>query len=133
MKNTLKIIGIIVLFAVIGFSTTACASIGGGGEAITITITDIPAETFQGWEAYIALAADKAVAYAMPLPVDANTSSLTFTMLKQSNDRPFNDPKNYKVVFWFKKAGEKDADFVIVSRRINAGDNRISLNMFTRL
>ena len=132
MKNALKFFGIIFLFAVIGFTITSCASFGNRAEDITITITDIPAE-FQGWEAYIALAADKAVAYAMPLAVNANTTSLTFTMLKQTNDKPFNEPKNYKVVFWFKKAGENDADFTIVSRRINEGENTISLNMFTRL
>ena len=132
MKNTFKILGIIALFAIIGFSMTACASLG-GGEPITITITDIPGETFEGWDAYIAFAADKAVAYAMPLSVNANTDSLTFSMLRQTNDKPFSNANDYKVVFWFKKDGEKDADFVIVSRRINAGENVVSLNMFTRL
>ena len=45
MKNTLKVLGIIALLAVIGFSMAACSDdSGGGGNGGTITLTDIPAE-----------------------------------------------------------------------------------------
>ena len=48
MKNTLKLIGIIALIAIIGFSFAACRGDDGGGggggtgSGGTITITDIP-------------------------------------------------------------------------------------------
>jgi hypothetical protein len=58
MKNTLKIIGIVALVAVAGFSMAACGGGGGGSigdSAKSITITDITGKT---GEALIGILAD---------------------------------------------------------------------------
>ena len=131
MKNALKFFGITVLIAVIGFSMVAC---GDDAEDITIIITDIPATLQGGWEAYIALTRDaKEIAWAMPLMVNANVTSLSFSMLNESDDKPFNETGTYSVVLWFEKTGEDDVDYIRMNQNIIGGGNTISLNLFTKL
>jgi hypothetical protein len=131
MRNTIKLFGIIALAAIIGFSMTACKTgPESKSEPISIIITGINSSTLNGWEAYLALGDD---AFAMPLSITASTTSLTFTMLNMSNNKSFIKLGDYMVVLWFKKGGEADKNYVIVSKRINEGSNTISFSDFTSL
>jgi hypothetical protein len=98
-------------------------------EDITITVTGDFSE-YNGWEANMAVGDD---AFAMPLRVGASTASLTFTILRMDNNKPFNTPGAYMVVFWFKKAGEADADYVLMSKTIKEGSNSIEFSTFSPL
>jgi hypothetical protein len=80
MKNTIKVLGIIALVAVIGFSMAACGNDDGGGGGGgtggggTFTLTDIPAK-YNGKYAWLAggalRGADKVEPYSVY--VDKNT------------------------------------------------------------
>ena len=130
-KNTIKHLWIIAMVATVGFSMQSCNK---DDDDITITVKGDFSE-YSGWEANIALANDKnkAVAFAMPLNVRGTTSLLQFTMLKMDNNKPFNKSGAYTVIFWFEKNGEEDEDYVLLSKKINGGDNSIDFSAFTSL
>ena len=131
MKNKFKFLGIIALFAVIAFSFTACEE--PKDEAITITVTEIPGSTYNGWKAVIGLYDSKTeatVAIALPLNVTSTTSSLEFTMLTPKA-QTFNKAGTYIAVFWFEKAGEDDVDFYKFAQSIKSGANTIAFSTFT--
>lgn len=131
MKNYLKLIGIIALAAVIGFSAISCKD--AEPENISITITDIPGSTYAGWKAVVGLATDSvSVAVGLPLNVTASTSSLTFDML-ESGSKSFNKAGTYYLVFWFEKNGEEDVDFYKAAQSIKEGSNSISFNSLSSL
>jgi hypothetical protein len=127
--------GIIALVAVIGFSMAAWEN-EPEADPITITITGIPGSEYSGWEANLAIDNDDNMAWAMPLNVTASTASLTFTMLRMDNNKEFNTPGTYMIVFWFEKSDEEDVDdvnYVIVSKSINGGSNTIAFDSFSKL
>ena len=137
MKKAIKIFGIIAFVAVIGFVIAGCASTGGGGgssaeyEDISITITEIPGGEYDGWEMYVAWDG----VYAMPLRVRSNITSLTVSILNQSNDRPFRKPGYYDVILWFRKDNNKasDVDFIKMSHSVKEGANTIPFSSFSSL
>jgi hypothetical protein len=132
MRNTIKLFGIITLVVVIGLSAAAC--MGGPApksapEAVSITITGIPGSEYAGWKLLVMW--DDA--WTMPLSVTNSTTSLTFSMLNMSNDKPYNKSGNYMVILSFQKEGEKDADFVKLAHPVNRGDNTIPFSSFSGL
>ena len=143
MKNTIRLSGIIVIAAVMVFLIAGCATTGGSGgggstgggrveyEDISITITDIPGSEFEGYEMYVAW--DDV--YAMPLIVRGSTTSLTVSILNQSNNRPFRTPGYYDVILWFRKGGDKstDIDFIKMSHSVKDGANTIPFSSFSAL
>jgi len=48
MKNTIKLISVIALVAVIGFSMSACDDSGGDGGTVTIIVTNLNSDTTYG-------------------------------------------------------------------------------------
>jgi hypothetical protein len=127
--------GIIALAAVIGLSMTACENEPDPGpDPITITITGIPGADYDGWEAYLALGDDSGlISYAMPLDVTASTSSLIFEMFRKDNNKAFNTPGTYMILFWFEKDGEDDVDYVLESKSVSAGANNIAFDSFDKV
>jgi hypothetical protein len=129
--------GIIALVAVIGLSMAACSSAPGttSAEGITVTITGIPGSDYDGWEANLSIDDDKNKAWVMPLPVNANTAALTFSLLRMDNNKPFNESGNYMVVIWFRKDGDKSTDknFVLMSKNISGGTNTIAFDTFSKM
>jgi hypothetical protein len=129
--------GIIALVAVIGLSMTACGSAprAAPAEDITITVTGISGSEYAGWEANLSIDDNKNTAWVMPLSVNANTTTLTFSLLRMDNNKPFNKSGNYMVVLWFRKDGDKSTDknFVLMSKNISGGSNTIAFDTFSKL
>jgi hypothetical protein len=129
--------GIIALAAVIGFSMAACSSAPSAAPAgdISVTVTGIPGSEYDGWEANLSIDDDKNTAWVMPLSVNASTTSLTFSLLRMDNNKPFNKSGNYMVVLWFRKDSDKSTDknFVIMSKNISGGSNTIAFDTFSKM
>jgi hypothetical protein len=129
--------GIIALVAVIGLSMAACSSTPGTASTgdISVTVTGIPGSDYNGWEANLSITDDKNTAWVMPLPVNANTAALTFSLLRMDNNKPFTKSGNYMVVLWFRKDGDKSTDknFVIMSKKISGGSNTIAFDTFSKM
>jgi hypothetical protein len=129
--------GIIALAAVIGLSMAACENEPypmPEPDPITVTITGIPGAVYNGWEANLAVGDDSGlISYAMPLDVTASTTSHTFTMFRKDNDKAFNTPGTYMIIFWFEKDGEDDVDYVLESKSVKAGANSIAFNSFVKV
>ena len=130
MKVKFGFIGFFVIYVLVFFN-------GGwlyaqeSGSPITVTVTGDLGD-YAGRKAYMAVGDD---AYAMPLNVNASTSSLQFTILRNDNDRAFTSPGAYMIILWFRQDDDKstDLDFIIMSRQINGGDNTIAFSSFSEL
>lgn len=131
-----RVAGITIFAAVIVFSMTRCATGGGssrstGGEAITVTVTGDFSE-YAGRKAWLVVGDDT---YAMPLNVSASSASLPFTLLRLDNDKVFTKSGAYMIILWFREGDDKskDINFVIMSKQINGGENRIEFSSFSEL
>lgn len=135
MKNTIKLFGLLVFLTIIGFSLTACKGEDEEEQNISITISEISGNQYNGWEAYIALYITQGatLAYGMPLNVTSSTTSLTFSMLNFSDNASFIKSGTFNIIFWFKKTGEEDVTFLKLNHSVSEGTNTIKLSSFTSL
>ncbi|MDR0447669.1 MAG: hypothetical protein LBH07_03280 [Treponema sp.] len=123
-----KVMCILVVLMLVGLTSLSAQ--------MTVTITGIPGSEYNGWEAYIILAATgssrEVKAWAMPVNVSARSSSLTFKMLDFVTDKPFNTSGTYDLIFYFRKDRDKSTDknFIMSDRRVNAGSNSIAFSAF---
>jgi hypothetical protein len=93
MKNTIKILGIIALMAVIGFSMSACKI--EEESQYFLTINGIPAK-YDGHVGIVSLVSGKnPVAYA---GVTINSTTVTLPLLDFSSDGPWGENGSYSVV-----------------------------------
>ena len=135
MKNKLKILGIILLTAMIGLSFTACDP---EIEAITVNITG-DFSSYAGWKAGVQLSTPDTtnrttLAYTNYVNVTNGATSLSFALFADNTlSTPYDKEGNYFIAFWFEKNGEDDADYYIESRQLNKGVNTIQFSSFTSL
>jgi len=116
MKNTIKLLGIIALAAIIGLAMVAC---GGEEEAVTITVTGDFAK-YNGWSAGIKVG--DANVTAPLVSIAANATSLVFEMPEEL------EPGTHGIVFWFQKVSfdnNSPIEFIKSGLSIAGGNNTI--------
>ena len=102
MNKKLIFLSVSVFILVLSLALVGCGTTGSQstGPQLTVTITGIPAEYNGkfGWLSFDTGSTrnDPTVAYAMGT---VNNGSITFNMLDQKTDRPYNKTGNYFVMF----------------------------------
>jgi len=136
-KNTFRCLGIIVMLALVGFSS--CKKDEKIYDPISITITGNFSE-YTGWKATIALCKIKgdnvdvsALGFPLNFDVTETTTSLDFTMVT-TNLESFNKPGTYLVMLSFEKeetGKEKEKlSYAVISKSINEGSNSMEFSTF---
>jgi hypothetical protein len=131
--STIHQIAVIIALAVM-FAFASCVSTpaSSGTDAVTITVTGIPAGKYDGWDVTLRLLDDTDATLAIgAAEVGMGVASLKFTML----DRflvyePFNKAGTYFVFLVFDNNDGDEATYFIESQTIKNGSNSIEYSAF---
>ena len=127
MKNALKIIGIAILIAAVGFSMAACGD--DEAEAITIIITGIAAGVYVDADIYLEDENDE-WALGGVRNIGATATSITFKIF-DADGETFNKAGKYNIYLDLIYDDGKEDRFYIMDKKIEEGKNSISFSSFS--